>query len=654
MANQLVHPGYISVDGTSNGQLLTTNGTYTYWANNPGIVNTAAQYTFTNTLTFNTNLAINNAIFLTGSNGTAGQVLTSNGTSAPYWSTPAAAVNVAATYAWTNTHTFSNLVTHNGNLAINSAVFLAGSNGTAGQVLTSNGTAAPYWTTLTAFSTATSYTFTATQVIGNSTSNVAIYYGNPVINVGNTLGVLTLTGNNITMSNSGSVQLSQVYVTNGFTVGYANISTYGYYQAGNTTVASINLYFLNGSLTIGNTTTTQTTANITIANSAGSFIATPTSVLIGNAGGLGANMVSITPTSMYFNGTTGVISNVSISASTVNATTINTTSNVYSNNFITANGQLTASNGLGQTTVSALGISISNTLSGNITAAIYSISNGTSTYNATISAAGYSTTGNTTVPVISLFATNGQFAIGNSTTTQANAIITIANSAGSATITPTTISVGNASINATISSNSTVTFFNSTANNSLYFGGLPYSNGSAGQFLTSNGTNAPYWQTVTPGLVNTTAQYTFTNTHFMQGSTTSLAEVLTNAAEVCNVQAIAANGTINYDVTSQSVLYYTSNATANWTLNFRGNSTTTLNALMSTGQSLTVAFLVTQGTTAFYANAHQVDGVAVTPKYQGGTAFSAGDASSIDAYVYTIIKTASGTYTVLTSQTQFK
>jgi hypothetical protein len=102
------------------------------------------------------------------------------------------------------------------------------------------------------------------------------------------------------------------------------------------------------------------------------------------------------------------------------------------------------------------------------------------------------------------------------------------------------------------------------------------------------------------------------------------------------------------------VLYYTSNASANWTLNIRGNSTTTLNSVMTTGQSLTIAFLVTQGTTAYYNNALTIDGTSVTPKYQGGTAYTSGNASGIDAYTYTIIKTASATFTVLAAQTQFK
>jgi hypothetical protein len=149
-----------------------------------------------------------------------------------------------------------------------------------------------------------------------------------------------------------------------------------------------------------------------------------------------------------------------------------------------------------------------------------------------------------------------------------------------------------------------------------------------------------------------TAQ-TFTALQTFSGSTSVAATKLTNAKEVATVSATAATGTINYDVTTQSVLYYTSNASANWTVNFRGSSGTSLNTLMSTGESMTVAFLVTQGSTAYYNSAVQVDGSSVTPKYQGGTAWSAGNASGVDAYVYTIVKTGSAAFTVFASQTKF-
>ena len=129
--------------------------------------------------------------------------------------------------------------------------------------------------------------------------------------------------------------------------------------------------------------------------------------------------------------------------------------------------------------------------------------------------------------------------------------------------------------------------------------------------------------------------------------------VVADTAETTTISATAATGTINYDVTTQSVLYYTTNASANWTVNFRASVGTSLNTLMSTGQSVTVAFLVTQGSPAFYNNAVQVDGASVTPKYQGGTAWTSGNASGIDAYTYTIIKTGSAAFTVLAAQTRF-
>lgn len=146
----------------------------------------------------------------------------------------------------------------------------------------------------------------------------------------------------------------------------------------------------------------------------------------------------------------------------------------------------------------------------------------------------------------------------------------------------------------------------------------------------------------------------FTATQTFTGSTTALAAVFQDAAEVITIAATAATGTITYDVTTQSVLYYTTNASANWTVNIRGNGTTSLNTLMSTGQAMTVVFLVTQGATAYYNNALQIDGSSVTPKYQGGSAWTSGNVSGVDAYSYTIVKTGNAAFTVFASQTQFK
>ena len=124
-------------------------------------------------------------------------------------------------------------------------------------------------------------------------------------------------------------------------------------------------------------------------------------------------------------------------------------------------------------------------------------------------------------------------------------------------------------------------------------------------------------------------------------------------AETVTTSATAATGTINYDVITQAVLNYTSDAAANWTVNLRGDGSNSLDSIMDTGESITVAFIVKQGTTPYYNSAVTIDGSSITPEWQGGAAPSAGNASSLDVYSYTIIKTGSATFTALASQTQF-
>ena len=124
--------------------------------------------------------------------------------------------------------------------------------------------------------------------------------------------------------------------------------------------------------------------------------------------------------------------------------------------------------------------------------------------------------------------------------------------------------------------------------------------------------------------------------------------------ETATITAAAPAAPTNFDIVTQAVQYYTANANANVTLNFRGSATITANVLLATGQSTTVALLWTNGASAFYPNVIQVDGANVTPKWQGGTAVTAGNANATDVYAFTIIKTAATpTYVVLGSQTKF-
>jgi hypothetical protein len=194
-----------------------------------------------------------------------------------------------------------------------------------------------------------------------------------------------------------------------------------------------------------------------------------------------------------------------------------------------------------------------------------------------------------------------------------------------------------------------------TASNSSI---LPVASGGSGAatltgVLKGNGTSAFTAATagtdyVAPGTATTfTALQTFTGT-------SSNADIKTsNILETATVSATAATGTINYDVTTQSVLYYTTNASGNFTVNFRGSSGTSLNTVMATGESLSATFLVTNGSTAYYNSAVTIDGTSVTPKWQGGSAPTSGNASGIDSYTYVVLKTASATYTVLAAQTKF-
>jgi hypothetical protein len=190
-------------------------------------------------------------------------------------------------------------------------------------------------------------------------------------------------------------------------------------------------------------------------------------------------------------------------------------------------------------------------------------------------------------------------------------------------------------------------------------GGTGVANNAA-MTVTGSG-NFAYTRTLT-GVTNVTFPTTGTlatlaGTETLTGKTLTSPIItnplITEIRETATISATAATGTIAYDALTQVVLYYTTDASGNFTVNFRGSSGTSLDSVMSTGQSLSATFLVTNGATAYYNSAVQVDGSSVTPKWQGGSAPTSGNASSIDSYTYVIIKTGSATFTVLASVTKF-
>jgi len=131
---------------------------------------------------------------------------------------------------------------------------------------------------------------------------------------------------------------------------------------------------------------------------------------------------------------------------------------------------------------------------------------------------------------------------------------------------------------------------------------------------------------------------------------TLLDDNLTAPTESWNIVASALSSTAtNIDCLTSGVWYYTVAATATFGFNFRGNSTTTLDSYLAVNQAVTINVINTSGATAYRPTTFTVDGTSVTPKWSGGTAPAAGNASALDTYSFTILKTASATFTVLAS-----
>ena len=217
---------------------------------------------------------------------------------------------------------------------------------------------------------------------------------------------------------------------------------------------------------------------------------------------------------------------------------------------------------------------------------------------------------------------------GNSIVSTSNGNITLApNGTGDVNLDADTVRVGDSGAAATLTTNGAG---NLTINTN--------SGSNAGSVVFANGANGNI--TITPDGVGKIALVG-------GGKIKSLAETNT-------ISATAATGIIPFDVVTQAVLYYTSSASGAFKINLRGSSSVSLNSYMTTGESISVAFLATQGATAYYTTNVQVDGSNLTPKWQGGTAPTSGNTSSVDIYTYTAIKTATSTFTVFASQTKFK
>ena len=186
-------------------------------------------------------------------------------------------------------------------------------------------------------------------------------------------------------------------------------------------------------------------------------------------------------------------------------------------------------------------------------------------------------------------------------------------------------------------------------------GGTGASTFSSGALLKGAGTSPITTATAGTDYVAPGTATTFTATQTFNGSSSTAAMKELNIIEPAAVTGTAPTSTTNFYVNSGSVQYITANNANNWTLNFAFSSGTSLNTAMNTNDSLSCTLITTNTTTAYYLSTITVDGTSsgVTVKWQGGSAPTSGNASSIDSYTFVIIKTGSAAYTILASQTKF-
>jgi len=487
--------------------------------------------------------------------------------------------------------------------------------GTTGQVLTSAGAGTPTWTTPT--------TGTVTSVSGTGTVNGITLTGTVTssgsITLGGTLGSIAnsqLTNSSITFGSTAVSLGTTVSALNGVSIGATTASTgaFTYASLSSTTSTTPVLSFnaANASFASG-ATVSGNYLQFLVQNKSGTAGASTNYVLSNDLG-----------TDSTYYGEFGMNSSVFSASTPSDFFSIN--NGVY---FSGHDGDIAVGSGNGYKTYFAWGSTGQSAHVINASGAI-GLSTNLGTTPALSGTTGFGTSGQ-------VLTSNGSAAAPTWTTVTSGITITD-DTTTNATRYLTLTSATSGTITGEYTSSTKLQFNPSTGVITAAFSGAL--NGSVGATTPSTG-------------AFTTISASSTAT--LPGSSSTLAAILTNAAEICTVSATAATGTIAYYPSTQSVLYYTTSASANWTVNLAFSAGTTMNTAMSTGQSLTVAFLVTQGSTAYYNTVVQVDGTTsgVTTIWQGG-APSSGNASGVDVYTYTIIKTGSAAFTVLASQTQFK
>ena len=170
-----------------------------------------------------------------------------------------------------------------------------------------------------------------------------------------------------------------------------------------------------------------------------------------------------------------------------------------------------------------------------------------------------------------------------------------------------------------------------------------------GSNVTASGTGATKTITINTGDATKMplAGGTFTGSvNFSSGL--NLSKLL---VEEVNITAGKLSDNTDIDLENGMVHLFTTAETTTSTPNIRFSSSTTLDSSMNVGEAISVTIITTAAAAAYSAQL-TIDGAAVTENWVGGSAPSDGGSSGVDIYAYTIIKTASATFTVIGNQSK--
>jgi len=476
-------------------------------------------------------LSVNTAISANGSNGTAGQVLTTNSTGV-YWSTVTGgggSVDVAAQYTWTNTQTFQNTITFSSTIngTANNANNLGGTSASSYQL---NSTLSDNVATLTANNTSYVGSVTAANVVSNAqlSGNLSSYQTTAGMSsyqttAGLSANVATLTANNASYLGTvaaASYQLNSTLSANvekltANAAGYLNGKTEANLNVNNALTANDSAY-LGGTIASGYQTTAglSTAVSTLNANNAGYLGGVIAGAYLSNTGdytisGVHRHIANVSVNGAFFaSGSNGEVGQVLTSNGSSNVywstilTTIpasyvqNTDSRVLSGNleFTGTNVYFTTAAYIGSVTVANL-------------TGVWT----TGTVNAATHSVGSGFVANTTVlntnTDLSLTVNNKQLRFA---TLNATAYSYFINQNDDNFVFYTTNTAYGARPVFSIYANSITSNLNFSVR-TVHSGGLQIptgvtlidstgSQGTVGQVLTSNGVSNVYWSTFTPNI----------------------------------------------------------------------------------------------------------------------------------------------------------